>query len=120
MDTPEPTQATDSTIDIPAELLRSLRGAAEQDLEWACDGVWDDERRDHVRNAVHILDAVNAGTCTAEQLARLASSAILWEEPRAGSWPKTTADVDQLLGRLQRVRQLIVLRDHATAQRIGS
>jgi hypothetical protein len=113
MDTEDRTPCRDTSISIPDHLMPSLQGAAEQDLEWTCDGVWDNERRDQVCNAVHVIDALAARTHTAEQLARLATSAILWEEPRAGTWPKTTEDLDELLERLERVGSLIDLRDCA-------
>jgi hypothetical protein len=115
MDTEDRTPCRDTPIPIPDHLLPSLQGAAEQDLEWACDGVWDDERREHVRNAVHIMDALAARTHTAEQLARLASSAILWEEPRAGTWPTTSEGVRDLIGRLERVGKLIELGERAAS-----
>jgi hypothetical protein len=116
MDTEDRAPCRDTPIPLPDHLLPSLQGAAEQDLEWACDGVWDDERREHVRNAVHVMDALAARTWTPQQLARIASSAILWEEPRAGTWPTTREGVDELVERLERVRQLIQLRDRAHAQ----
>jgi hypothetical protein len=115
MDTEDRTPCRDTRIPIPDHLLPSLQGAAEQDLEWACDGVWDDDRREHVRNAVHAMDALARRNHTPDQLARLASSAILWEQPQAGTWPKTIDGVEDLVRRLERVRQLIDVRDGAIA-----
>ena len=115
MDNPDRTRSGKTVVAIPDDLLPSLKGAAEQDLEWACDGPWDVERRQQVFRCVRVLDGLAAGTCTPKQLARVASSAVLWEEPLAGSWPRTVEDADDYIGRLERVKRLLELRERARA-----
>src|SRR4051812_16254729 len=61
-----------SEVEIPRHLLPALRAAAVLGVELACDGEWDDGRLDRVEDAVHMRDALAAGSCTREQVSVLA------------------------------------------------
>jgi hypothetical protein len=102
-------------------LLPALRDAAVLEVETACDGEWDDDQLGRVRAAVHVLDALEAGTCTREQVAALAGravtvqgeivrSAVEMDEP---AWPTTREEADALDERARLTRELIQLRDAA-------
>jgi hypothetical protein len=78
-------------------LLPALLAAAELGVETACDGDWDEENAqlENVCDAVHVLDALNDGTYTREQIAALAERAAAMQgeamqsdaEANAASFP---------------------------------
>jgi hypothetical protein len=110
-------------------LLPDLRAAAELAIETACDGEWEDDQLGRVRSAVHALDALEAGTCTREQVAALAEraatmqgEAMIAEAEERGmafpitvraAWPITATDADMLHDRASLTRDLLSLRDAA-------
>jgi hypothetical protein len=102
-------------------LLPVLRNAAVLGVELECDGEWEDDQLGRVRAAVHMLDALEAGTCTREQVAALAARAIAMQgeilrsavELDEPAWPTTREEADVLDARARLTRELIELRDAA-------
>jgi hypothetical protein len=101
--------------EVPGHLHAVLGAAAREELEFACDGCWPDDedeyeaRLDRVTRAVHAIEHWEAGTCTREEIARLAAVAVGEQEP--GQWPRTLEEADDVLSRVSLTRDLIVLRD---------
>jgi hypothetical protein len=116
-------------LQLSAHLLPALREAALLAIESACEGDWEDDQLDRVRPAVHMLDALEAGNLTREQVAVLADRAAAMQgdavqsdaEDAADSfpvsigaaWPVTAHAVDVLEDRVCLTRDLIRLRDEA-------
>ena len=117
-------------VEIPRHLLPALRAAAVLGVELACDGEWgEDVHLDCVEAAVHMRDALAAGTCTREQVGVLASRAAAMQGDAAQSdaevdatrvpvtiragWPVTVDQAKVLYKRVQLTRSLIELRDAA-------
>jgi len=121
MDNQDPSQPTTGPLQFCDHLLSALRNAAVLEVESACDGEWEDDQLGRVRAAVHLLDALETGSCTREQIAALAAravtmlgdvlrSAVELDEP---AWPTTRAEADALDERARLTRELIELRDAA-------
>ena len=118
-------------VEIPRHLLPALRAAAVLGVELACDGEWEDGRLGRVEDAVHMRDALAAGSCTREQVSVLASRAAAMQgevtqseaEATAASlpvtiqagWPVTVEQADVLYKRARLTRALLELRDAAGA-----
>ena len=114
-------------VEIPRHLLPALRAAAVLGVELACDGDWEDDQLGRVEAAVHVRDALAAGSCTREQVGVLASRAVAMqgeatqadaEEDAANfpvsfqtAWPVTVEQADVLYKRARLTRALIELRD---------
>jgi hypothetical protein len=94
----------------------------------ACEGDWEeDSQLGRVRAAVHAVDALDAGTCTREQIAALAARAAAMQgdamqseaETDAASlpvtvsaaWPVTIEAADVLRERARLTSELIALQD---------
>ena len=121
MDNQDPSPLAAGPLQLSDHLLPALRDAAVLGVETACDGEWEDDQLGRVRAAVHVLDALEAGSCTCEQLAALAGravttqgevlrSAVELDEP---AWPTTREEADVLDERARLTRELIELRDAA-------
>lgn len=116
-------------VEIPRHLLPALSAAAVLEVELACDGEWEDGRLGRVEDAVHMRDALAAGSCTREQVRVLASRAAAMQgevaqseaEASAASlpvtieagWPVTVEQADVLYKRAGLTRSLVELRDAA-------
>lgn len=117
-------------VEIPKQLLPALRAAAVLGVELACDGEWgEDVHLDCVEAAIHMRDALAAGSCTHEQVSVLASRAAAMQgeamqaeaEADAASvpvtieagWPETVEQADVLYKRAKLTRSLVELRDAA-------
>jgi hypothetical protein len=105
----------DEVPQVPGHLHAVLGAAAREELEFACDGCWPDDEDeydamlDRVTRAVHAIEHWEAGTCTREELAKLAAIAV--GEQESGRWPRTLEEADDVLSRASLTRDLIVLRD---------
>jgi hypothetical protein len=116
-------------LQFSSHLLPALHAAAELVVETACDGDWEDNQLARVRPAVQMLDALEAGTHTREQIAALADRAATMQgeamtseaEDRGmafpvtvqAAWPVTADAADVLKGRACLTSDLIRLRDEA-------
>ncbi len=114
-------------VEIPRHLLPALRAAAVLGVELACEGEWEAGRLGRVEDAVHMRDALAAGTCTREQVSVLASRAAAMQgevtqseaEAEAASvpvtigagWPVTVEQAEILYKRARLTRSLVELRD---------
>jgi hypothetical protein len=103
-------------------LVPALRDAAALAVERACEPEWEGESQlGRVRAAVHVLDALEAGTCAREQIAELAARAVSMQgdvlrtavELNEPVWPTTRKEADALDERARLTRELIELRDVA-------
>jgi hypothetical protein len=117
-------------VEIPRHLMPALRAAAVLGVELACDGEWEDGQLGRVEVAVHIRDALAAGSCNREQVSVLASRAAAMQgeatqsEAEAGAtslpvtieagWPVTVEQAEVLYKRARLTRSLIELRDGVT------
>jgi hypothetical protein len=100
-------------FEIPDEVLRLLRRAADHGLELACDfGEWDEDVRARVLHAARMVDVFYLGTPSAFRVVELADNALRWREP-----PDERATTLEALGEhfvaLGEVRELIKVRDRA-------
>src|SRR4051794_8122949 len=78
-------------FEIPDDVLRLLRRAADHGLELACDfGDWDEDVRAEVLNAARMVDVFHLGRPSALRVAELADNALRWNEPRLD--PPTTLE----------------------------
>ena len=107
------------SFEIPYEVLRLLRRAADHGLELACDfgGDWDEDVRARVLHAARTIDVFRLGTPTAFQVAELADNALRWAE-RPREQPLTLETVGDYFVRLGELRELIKVRDRAL-RRLG-
>jgi hypothetical protein len=109
------TSIGDEAPQVPGHLHAVLGAAARDELEFACDGCWPEDEDEYdamlarVMRAVHAIEHWEAGTCTREELAKLAAIAVGEQEP--GRWPRTVEEADDVLYRASLTRDLIVLRD---------
>jgi hypothetical protein len=109
------TSPGDEVPRVPGHLRAVLGAAAREELEFASDGCWPDDEGeydamlDRVTRAVHAIERWEAGTCTREEVAKLATVAVGVLEP--GRWPRTLEEADDVLTRASLTRDLIVLRD---------
>jgi hypothetical protein len=100
-------------FDIPDEVLRLLRRAADHGLELACDvRDWNEDVRARVLHASRTIDIFRLGTPTAFQVAELADNALRWAE-RPQEQPLTLETVGDSFVRLGELRELIKVRDRA-------
>lgn len=112
MDGMDPTRGG---VAVPEHLRQVIGEAAELELESASEGLWPDDvdaqaaRRDAIAAAVRTIDAWNASTCTATEVARLARRAA--EEQQADDWPRTLAEADDLIARAGLARDLLLVSD---------
>lgn len=121
MDKQDPSPHTVGPLQFPDHLLPALRDAAVLAVEEECDGEWEDDQLGRVRTAVHLLDALEAGACTREQVAALAARAVTMQgnimrsavELNEPAWPTTLEESADVLTRVALTRDLIVLRDAA-------
>ena len=123
MDDQDPSPQTAGLLQFSDHLQRALRDAAVLDVETTCEPEWEGESQfGRVRAAVHVLDALEAGTCTGEQIATLAGravrmqgdmlrSAVELDEP---AWPTTLEETTKRLARVALTQNLIMLRDEAS------
>ncbi len=117
-------------VEIPGQLLPALQAAAVLEVELACDGEWgEDVHLERVEAAVHMRDALAAGSCTCEQVSVLASRGAAMQGDATQSdaedvaesapvtigagWPVTIEQADVLYKRARLTRSLIELRDKA-------
>ena len=123
MDIHDPSPPAAGPLQFSDHLLPALRDAAVAGVETACDGEWKDDQLGRVRAAVHIIDALEAGACTREQVATLAGRAVAMQgeavrsavELNEPAWPTTREEADALDERARLTRELIELRDAAGA-----
>jgi hypothetical protein len=122
MDNQDPSPLAAGQLQFSDHLLPALRDAAVLGVETACDGEWEGESQlGRVRAAVHILDALEASTCTREQVGALAESAVTMQgeilrsavELDEPAWPTTREEADALDERARLTRELIEMRDAA-------
>jgi hypothetical protein len=122
MDDQDPSPPTVGPLQFSDHLLPALRDAAVLGVETACEPEWEGESQlERVRAAVHVLDVLEAGICTREQVTTLAGRAITMQgdvlrtavELNEPAWPTTREEVDVLDGRARLTRELIELRDAA-------
>lgn len=121
MDNQDPSPLTVGPLQFSDHVLPALRDAAALGVETACDGEWEDDQLGRVREAVHLLDALEAGTCTSEQVVALAGHAVTMQgeilrsavELNEPAWPTTREEADALDARARLTRELIELRDAA-------
>lgn len=100
-------------FEIPDEVLRLLRRAADHGLELAGDlGDWKEDVRARVLVAARTVDAFYLGRPSAVQVAELADNALAWREPPTDR-PATLEALDKQLVALGEVRELIEVRDRA-------
>jgi hypothetical protein len=122
MDKQNPSPLTVGPLQFSDHLVPALRDAAALAIEAACEPEWEGESQlGRVRAAVHVLDALEAGTCTHEQVAALAERAVTMQgdvlrtavELDEPAWPTTRKEADALDERARLTRELIELRDAA-------
>lgn len=105
----------DADPTVPGHLRPALDAAAELELEHASDGFWPGarearaEKRDRILRAARMVEAWQAGTCSREELATLARTAVGDQEP--GRWPHTLKEATELVASAALTRDLIALRD---------
>ncbi len=130
MDDQHPSPVAGGPPQFPDHLLPDLLAAAKLGVETACDGEWgEDVHLENVCDAVHVLDALETGTYTREQIAALAERAatmqgekMIFEAEQRGTdfpvtvqaaWPITAEAADKLHDRASLTRDLVSLRDEA-------
>jgi hypothetical protein len=105
----------DADPTVPGHLRPALTAAAELELEHASDGFWPGARearakkRDRILRAARMVESWQAGTCSREELATLARTAVGGQEP--GRWPRTLKEATELIACAALTRDLIALRD---------
>jgi hypothetical protein len=105
----------DADPTVPGHLRPALDAAAELELEHASDGFWPGspearaEKRDRILRAARMVESWQAGTCSREELATLARTAVGDQEP--GRWPRTIEEATELIVCAALTRDLIALRD---------
>ena len=105
----------DEVPQVPGHLHAVLGAAAREELEFACDGGWPEDEDeydailDRVTRASRAIEHWEAGTCSREEVAKLAAVAVGMQEPVR--WPCTLAEADDVISRASLTRDLIVLRD---------
>jgi hypothetical protein len=105
----------DADPTVPGHLRPALDAAAELELEHASDGFWPGarearvEKRDRILRAARMVESWQAGTCSREELATLARTAVGDQEP--GRWPRTIEEATELIACAALTRDLIALRD---------
>jgi len=111
------TDRTCSTpFEIPDDVLRLLRHAADLGLEKACDfGDYDDDVRARVLNAARAVDLFYLGTPNARQVAEMADNALMWQEPPK-NMPTRIDALTVYFSQLGKLRALIKVRDQALAK----
>lgn len=109
------TDRTCSTpFEIPEDVLRLLRRAADLGLELACDtgGDWNDDTRARVLHAARTVDVFYLGTPSAFRVVELADNALRWIEPPTDR-PTTLDALGEHFVALGERRELINVRDRA-------
>jgi hypothetical protein len=116
MNTDDPTPLNAESSQPPDHLHEALRLAAREELEFATDGaIWPDDEDEYRARIVRITQATrtiehwDAGTCTREEVAKLAAIAVPMQEP--GRWPRTIEEAEDVLSAATLTRDLILLRD---------
>jgi hypothetical protein len=107
--------------DVPEHVFARLQATAEDDLERACDtgGQWNEEIRARVLNAAHHRrgDGEPRSLCLAPaHVAALAERAIRLPFEDGVSAPKRMEDISNSVALTGMSRELIALRDAATAR----
>jgi hypothetical protein len=115
MDNPDRTRPTN--FEVPDHLLEHLRAAAEDELERACDngGQWDKHIRTRVLGAARAVEAFDLATLSPGQLAALADRALRLAFEDQIPPPAEMEDVADLIALTGISRELIALRDAASA-----
>lgn len=116
MNTDDPTPLDAERPQPPDHLNEALRLAAREELEFATDYMWPAEEDDEYRarlarimRATRAIEHWDAGTCTREEVAKLAAVAVPMQEP--GRWPRTIEEAEEVLSAATLTRDLILLRD---------
>jgi hypothetical protein len=99
-------------VAIPAHLVFAFEEWIAQQIRAACDRHDSPENQGSVIEAVHVRDAFVAGSLTPRQTAELADGAASWLAPQ---WPTSTGEADEVERLVAATRELLELRDHATA-----
>jgi hypothetical protein len=101
---------------IPDHLHQLLAEAAECELELAADGAWPhatdawhDTHLERVLAAARVIERWRAGTCTREDIAKLARRAVDEQEPDRR--PRTLEEADDVVNASTLTRDLVLLRD---------
>lgn len=135
MNDPDSRPPDGEPLQVSSHLLPDLLAAAKLGVETASEPEWDEEgeKLENVCDAVHVLDALKAGTYTREQIAALAeraaatqgdemqsaaeaaSDAERFPVPIREAWPVTADAADKLQDRASLTRDLLSLRDAARA-----
>lgn len=106
-------------FEIPPEVLPTLQRAADAYLEWANDndGRWNNEHRAKVLSAARLYDVFHNGAPNATQVAFLAD----WALRKGVEWPEemptSVAQTRSAYELVDRLRELVVIRDAALADR---
>jgi hypothetical protein len=109
------TPMDDAVPTVAGHLRPALGAAADLELEHASDGFWPEEptaraeKRDHLLRTARTVTSWQAGTCSREDLATLARTAV--EEQDPGRWPRTMEEATELVERAALTRDLILFRD---------
>jgi hypothetical protein len=105
----------DANPTVPDHLRPLLGAATELELEHATDEYWStdgDERgiaRARLLRAARTAENWGAGTCSREEIAKLARIAVPECEP--GRWPRTLEEADHVVRQAGLTRDLILFRD---------
>lgn len=115
MNADEPTPPREDFPQPPNHLREALALAARDEVEFATDGMWPDDKDEHaaklarVTQATRVVEHYAAGVCIHAEMAKLANTALGAQEP--GRWPRTINEADDVLYRALMTRDLIILRD---------
>jgi hypothetical protein len=115
MNTDDPTPLDAEFPQPPDHLHEALRLAAREDMEFASDGLWPDDEDEYrtrlawLSQTTRTIENWDAGTCTREEVAKLAAVAVPMQEP--GRWPRTIEEAEDVLSAATLTRDLILLRD---------
>jgi hypothetical protein len=105
----------DANPTVPDHLRPLLGAAAELELEHATDGYWStdgDERavaRSRLLQVARTAENWGAGTCSREEIAKLARLAVPQCQPIR--WPGTLEEAEHVVGQAGLTRDLILFRD---------
>jgi hypothetical protein len=120
MDSADRTYST--SVEIPEQLLPTLRDAAEERLKRACRNhdEWNDATRAAVLAAARLVETFDLSCLTPRQIADLAGNALEWTPP--GVAPTSMDDVGDAFLQLGLARELVKFRDRIrdAARRDGS
>lgn len=115
--TEDPTPPIEDFPQVPDHLREVLALAARQEMEFASDVAWPDDRDGEeyagrlarLTQATRMIEHFAAGVCVHVEVAKLAGIAIGMRAP--GRWPRTIEETYDVVADLLVTRDLILLRD---------